>query len=33
VTLLSERGERTVAKAPKQEIAAAVLDEVESLLG
>ena len=33
VTLLSERGERTVAKAPKQEIAAAILDEVESLLG
>ncbi len=33
VTLLSARGERTVAKAPKQEIAAAILDEVESLLG
>jgi phosphopantothenoylcysteine decarboxylase/phosphopantothenate--cysteine ligase len=33
VTLLSDRGERTVAKAPKQEIAAAVLDEVEALLG
>ena len=33
VTLLSGRGERTVAKAPKQEIAAAILDEVESLLG
>jgi len=33
VTLLSGRGERTVAKAPKPEIAAAILDEVESLLG
>jgi phosphopantothenoylcysteine decarboxylase/phosphopantothenate--cysteine ligase len=33
VTLLSARGERTVAKAPKTEIAAAVLDEVEALLG
>ena len=33
VTLLSASGERTVAKAPKEEIAAAVLDEVETLLG
>jgi phosphopantothenoylcysteine decarboxylase/phosphopantothenate--cysteine ligase len=33
VTLLGADGERTVAKAPKQEIAAAVLDEVERLLG
>jgi phosphopantothenoylcysteine decarboxylase/phosphopantothenate--cysteine ligase len=33
VTLLSARGERAVAKAPKQEIAAAILDEVEALLG
>jgi phosphopantothenoylcysteine decarboxylase / phosphopantothenate---cysteine ligase len=33
VTLLSARGERTVAKAPKHEIAAAILDEVEALLG
>jgi phosphopantothenoylcysteine decarboxylase / phosphopantothenate---cysteine ligase len=33
VTLLSVHGERTVAKAPKDEIAAAILDEVERLLG
>jgi phosphopantothenoylcysteine decarboxylase/phosphopantothenate--cysteine ligase len=33
VTLLSARGERTIAKASKEEIAAAILDEVESLLG
>ncbi len=33
VTLLAPSGERTVAKAPKEEIAAAVLDEVEVLLG
>jgi phosphopantothenoylcysteine decarboxylase / phosphopantothenate---cysteine ligase len=33
VTLLSAAGERVVAKAPKEEIAAAILDEVERLLG
>jgi phosphopantothenoylcysteine decarboxylase/phosphopantothenate--cysteine ligase len=33
VTILSARGERTLAKAPKDEIAAAILDEVEALLG
>jgi phosphopantothenoylcysteine decarboxylase/phosphopantothenate--cysteine ligase len=33
VTLLAPSGERTVAKAPKEEIAAAILDEVEVLLG
>jgi phosphopantothenoylcysteine decarboxylase / phosphopantothenate---cysteine ligase len=33
VTLLDGRGERTIAKAPKEEIAAAILDEVERLLG
>ncbi len=33
VTLLAAGGERTLAKAPKEEIAAAVLDEVERLLG
>jgi phosphopantothenoylcysteine decarboxylase/phosphopantothenate--cysteine ligase len=33
VTLLRARGERTIAKAPKEEIAAAILDEVERLLG
>jgi len=33
VTLLSGAVERTVAKAPKDEIAAAILDEVERLLG
>jgi phosphopantothenoylcysteine decarboxylase/phosphopantothenate--cysteine ligase len=32
VTLLTTGGERTVAKAPKEEIAAAVLDEVEALI-
>jgi phosphopantothenoylcysteine decarboxylase/phosphopantothenate--cysteine ligase len=32
VTLLTANGERTVAKAPKDEIAAAILDEVEALL-
>jgi phosphopantothenoylcysteine decarboxylase / phosphopantothenate---cysteine ligase len=32
VTLLAASGERTVAKAPKEQIAAAVLDEVEVLL-
>lgn len=33
VTLVSAAGERTLAKAPKQAIAAAILDEVERLLG
>ncbi|TML85121.1 MAG: bifunctional phosphopantothenoylcysteine decarboxylase/phosphopantothenate--cysteine ligase CoaBC [Actinobacteria bacterium] len=33
ITLLGADGERTIAKAPKEEIAAAVLDEVEGLLG
>jgi phosphopantothenoylcysteine decarboxylase/phosphopantothenate--cysteine ligase len=33
VTLVSAAGERLVAKASKPEIAAAVLDEVERLLG
>jgi phosphopantothenoylcysteine decarboxylase/phosphopantothenate--cysteine ligase len=33
VTLLSGAGERLVAKAPKDEIAAAILDEVERLVG
>jgi len=33
VTLLTASGERTLAKAPKDEIAAAILDEVESLIG
>jgi phosphopantothenoylcysteine decarboxylase/phosphopantothenate--cysteine ligase len=33
VTLVSARGERTVARAPKDEIAGAILDEVEHLLG
>jgi phosphopantothenoylcysteine decarboxylase/phosphopantothenate--cysteine ligase len=32
VTLLGASGERTVAKAPKEEIAAAILDEVEKLI-
>jgi phosphopantothenoylcysteine decarboxylase/phosphopantothenate--cysteine ligase len=32
VTLIGASGERTVAKAPKEEIAAAILDEVESLI-
>jgi phosphopantothenoylcysteine decarboxylase/phosphopantothenate--cysteine ligase len=33
VTLLGARGERTIPKAQKEEIAAAILDEVERLLG
>jgi phosphopantothenoylcysteine decarboxylase / phosphopantothenate---cysteine ligase len=33
VTVISAAGERTVAKAPKDEIAAAILDEVERLVG
>src|SRR5579884_374583 len=33
VTLVSHGAERTLPKAPKDEIAAAVLDEIESLLG
>jgi len=33
VTLLTERGEREVAKAPKRVVAAAILDEVVELLG
>jgi len=33
VVLVSRDGERTVAKAPKREIARAILDEVERLLG
>jgi len=33
VTLLSRAGERQVARAPKADIAAAILDEVERLLG
>jgi phosphopantothenoylcysteine decarboxylase / phosphopantothenate---cysteine ligase len=33
VTLLTGSGERTVAKAPKEEVAAAILDEVEALMG
>ena len=32
VTLVSAAGERALAKAPKDEIAAAILDEVERLL-
>ncbi len=32
VTLLAASGERPVAKAPKEEIAAAILDEVENLM-
>jgi phosphopantothenoylcysteine decarboxylase/phosphopantothenate--cysteine ligase len=32
VTLVSAGGERTLAKAPKEEIAVAILDEVEALL-
>jgi phosphopantothenoylcysteine decarboxylase / phosphopantothenate---cysteine ligase len=32
VTLLAASGERTIAKAPKEEIAAAILDEVENLI-
>ena len=31
VTLLAASGERTIAKAPKEEIAAAILDELETL--
>jgi phosphopantothenoylcysteine decarboxylase/phosphopantothenate--cysteine ligase len=33
VTLLAASGERSVAKAPKEEVAAAILDEVETLIG
>jgi phosphopantothenoylcysteine decarboxylase/phosphopantothenate--cysteine ligase len=33
VTLLTGSGERTIAKAPKEEIAVAILDEVEALSG
>jgi len=33
VTLLAASGERTIAKAPKEEIAVAILDEVETLIG
>ena len=33
VVLVTADGERRVAKASKREIAAAILDEVESLLG
>jgi phosphopantothenoylcysteine decarboxylase / phosphopantothenate---cysteine ligase len=33
VTVVAATGERTLAKAPKAEIAAAILDEVERLLG
>jgi phosphopantothenoylcysteine decarboxylase/phosphopantothenate--cysteine ligase len=33
VTLVSASGERPIAKAPKDEIAAAILDEVEALIG
>ncbi|MBV8257391.1 MAG: bifunctional phosphopantothenoylcysteine decarboxylase/phosphopantothenate--cysteine ligase CoaBC, partial [Actinobacteria bacterium] len=33
VTLVAAAAERTLPKAPKEEIAAAVLDEVERLLG
>jgi phosphopantothenoylcysteine decarboxylase/phosphopantothenate--cysteine ligase len=33
VTIVSAAGERELAKAPKEEIAAAILDEVEALLG
>jgi phosphopantothenoylcysteine decarboxylase/phosphopantothenate--cysteine ligase len=32
VTLLAAAGERTVARAPKEEVAAAILDEVENLI-
>jgi phosphopantothenoylcysteine decarboxylase/phosphopantothenate--cysteine ligase len=32
VTLVTSRGERSVAKAPKEVIAAAILDEVETLM-
>jgi hypothetical protein len=33
VTLLAAGAERSVGKAPKEEIAAAILDEVEALIG
>jgi phosphopantothenoylcysteine decarboxylase/phosphopantothenate--cysteine ligase len=33
VTLVSARGERALPKAPKDEIASAILDEIEALLG
>jgi phosphopantothenoylcysteine decarboxylase/phosphopantothenate--cysteine ligase len=33
VVLVLRDGERTIAKAPKREIAGAILDEVELLLG
>jgi phosphopantothenoylcysteine decarboxylase/phosphopantothenate--cysteine ligase len=33
VTVVSRSGERAIAKAPKDEIATAILDEVEALLG
>jgi phosphopantothenoylcysteine decarboxylase/phosphopantothenate--cysteine ligase len=33
VTLLAADGERRIAKASKDEVAAAILDEVERLLG
>jgi phosphopantothenoylcysteine decarboxylase/phosphopantothenate--cysteine ligase len=33
VTLVSANGDRSVAKAPKDEVAAAILDEVERLIG
>lgn len=33
VTLVSAVGERTLAKAPKDDVAAAILDELEALLG
>jgi phosphopantothenoylcysteine decarboxylase/phosphopantothenate--cysteine ligase len=33
VTIVSAAGDRELAKAPKEEIAAAILDEVEALLG
>jgi phosphopantothenoylcysteine decarboxylase/phosphopantothenate--cysteine ligase len=33
VTVIGAGGERTIAKAPKDEVAAAILDEVERLLG
>ena len=32
VVLVSREGERTIAKAPKREIADAILDEIERLL-
>ena len=32
VTLVAPDGERTIAKAPKDDVAAAILDEIESLL-